>query len=132
METPNGGVTKYTYNADNDRLEKVTSHDSASGSAPEGLYINRKNLNILVRVILMKNKQHEYILKAFLESTIPAIIRKRSPELMAIDSIIGGYCARLVKRARFIEIPSNNIISKAEKAAFSELINQQEWKKMSW
>ena len=33
VETPNGGVTKYTYNADNDRLEKVTSHDSASGSA---------------------------------------------------------------------------------------------------
>ena len=33
VETPNGGVTKYTYNANNDRLEKVTSHDSASGSA---------------------------------------------------------------------------------------------------
>lgn len=33
VETPNGGVTKYTYNANNDQLEKVTSHDSASGSA---------------------------------------------------------------------------------------------------
>lgn len=72
----------------------------------------------------MKNKQHEYILKAFLESAIPAIMRKRSPELMAIDSIIGGYCAQLVKRAKSIDIPSNNIISNSEKAVFSELINQ--------
>ena len=30
VETPNGGVTKYTYNANNDRLEKVTSHGSAT------------------------------------------------------------------------------------------------------
>ena len=72
----------------------------------------------------MKNKQHEYILKACLESAIPAIMRKGSPELMAIDSIIGGYCAQLVKRAKSIDIPSNNIISNSEKAVFSELINQ--------
>ena len=38
----------------------------------------------------MKNKQHEYILKAFLESRIPAIMRRNAPELMGIDSIIGG------------------------------------------
>ena len=72
----------------------------------------------------MKCKQHKYILKAFLESRIPVVIRRNSPELMVIDSIIGGYCAQLVKREKLIKLPSSEIISKAEKAAFSELINQ--------
>ena len=72
----------------------------------------------------MKNKQHEYILKAFLESNIPTIMRRSSPELMALDSIIGGYCTQLVKRAKFVELQSSEIISKREKATFSELINQ--------
>lgn len=72
----------------------------------------------------MKNKQHEYILKAFLESSVPTAMRRESPKLMVVDSIIGGYCTQLVKRAKAIKIPSSEIISKAEKAAFSELINQ--------
>lgn len=72
----------------------------------------------------MKNKQHEHILKAFLESNIPTVIRRDSPELMVMDSIIGGYCTRLVKGAKAVELPSSEIISKAEKAAFSALINQ--------
>lgn len=72
----------------------------------------------------MKNKQHKYILKAFLNSNIPTVIRKSFPELMVIDSVIGGYCSQLIKRAKFIELPSSEIISKTEKAAFSELINQ--------
>ena len=72
----------------------------------------------------MKNKQHKYILKAFLNSSIPTVIRKSSPGLMVIDSVMGGYCSQLIKRAKFIELPSSEIISKTEKAAFSELINQ--------
>lgn len=72
----------------------------------------------------MKNKQHEYILKAFLESSIPTVIRRSFPDLMTIDSIIGGYCTQLVKRAKFIELQTSEIISKTEKATFSELINQ--------
>lgn len=72
----------------------------------------------------MKNKQHKYILKAFLESSIPTVIRRSSPELMAIDSIIGGYCTQLVNRAKSIELQSSEIISKSEKATFSKLINQ--------
>ena len=72
----------------------------------------------------MKNKQHEYILKAFLESGIPTAMRRNSPELMIIDSIIGGYCTQLIKRSKFIVIPSREIISKSQKKAFSELINQ--------
>ena len=72
----------------------------------------------------MKSKQHEYILKAFLNSSIPAVIRRSSPELMVIDSVIGGYCSQLIKRAKLISLKSSEIISKTEKAAFSELINQ--------
>lgn len=72
----------------------------------------------------MKNKQHEYILKAFLETSIPVAMRRSFPELMAVDSIIGGYCTQLLRRAKSIEIPSTEIISKIEKKHFSELINQ--------
>ena len=72
----------------------------------------------------MKNKQHEYILKAFLESSIPTAIRRSYPELMIINSVIGGYCSQLIKRAKLIELPSSEIISKTEKATFSELINR--------
>ena len=71
----------------------------------------------------MENKQHEYILKAFLESSIPKVIRRSCPELIVIDSIMGGYCMQLVKKANFIEIPSGEIISKTEKNTFAELIN---------
>lgn len=71
----------------------------------------------------MKNKQHEYILKAFLESNIPTALRRNFPDLMAIDSIIAGYCTQLIKRAKLIDIPAGEIISKNEKNIFSELIN---------
>lgn len=66
----------------------------------------------------MKNKQHKYILKAFLESRIPAKIRLNAPELMAIDSIIGGCCTQLLKQSKFIEFPADIIISKDDKKVF--------------
>ena len=69
----------------------------------------------------MENKQHEYILKAFLKSSIPTAMRSGFPELIAIDSIMGGYCTQLMKRAKFIELQSSEIISKTEKVAFSKL-----------
>ncbi len=72
----------------------------------------------------MKNKQHEYILKAFIKSNIPAKMRRSAPELMAIDSVLGGYCTQLIKHAKFIEIPSGIIIPETVKAAFAELINR--------
>ena len=72
----------------------------------------------------MKSKQHKYILKAFLYSSIPAVIRRNSPELMVVDSVLGGYCSQLIKREKCLKLPSSEIISKTEKAAFSELINQ--------
>ena len=51
-------------------------------------------------------------------------MRSGFPELIAIDSIMGGYCTQLMKRAKFIELQSSEIISKTEKVAFSKLINQ--------
>ena len=63
----------------------------------------------------MKNKQHEYILKAFIKSSIPTAIRRTSPELMVTDSVIGGYCSQLIKRIKLIELPPNGIISGIEK-----------------
>ena len=86
--------------------------------------LGRFSVFSLEEVNFMKNKQHEYILKAFLESKIPAIMRRNAPELMSIDSIIGGYCTQLIKRVKFIEIPSGEIISNAQKNTFSELIDR--------
>ena len=71
----------------------------------------------------MKNKQHKYILKAFLQSSIPTIIRRNSPDLIAMDSVIGGYCTKFLKQAKFV-LHSSKIISKTQKNTFSELINQ--------
>ena len=48
----------------------------------------------------MKSKQHEYILKAFLNSSIPAVIRRNSPELMVIDSVIGGILLSIDKASK--------------------------------
>lgn len=71
----------------------------------------------------MNNKQHEFILKAFLESYIPKAIRLNAPDLICVDSAIGGYCTQLIKLSKCINISSNEIISKYNKYAFSELIN---------
>ena len=44
--------------------------------------------------------------------------------LFIFHSIIGGYCAQLINRAKFIDLQSGELISKTEKAVFSKLINQ--------
>ena len=51
-------------------------------------------------------------------------IRRNSPELIAIDSVVGGYCSQLIHRANSLNSHTSEIISKTEKAVFSELINQ--------
>lgn len=72
----------------------------------------------------MKNKQHEYILKAFIESHIPTVVRRNSPKLVFLDSVLGGYCKQLMNREKSIELQTREIISKTEKVVFSDLINQ--------
>ena len=53
----------------------------------------------------MKSKQHEYILKAFLNSSIPAVIRRSSPEFMVIDSVIGGILLSIDKASKTHQFP---------------------------
>lgn len=48
----------------------------------------------------MKNKQHEYIFKAFLSSKIPAAVHEHAPNLIAVDSAIGGYCTQLLRHEK--------------------------------
>ena len=71
----------------------------------------------------MNNKQHEHILKAFLASKIPAAVYEHAPELVAVDSVIGGYCTRLLRRNKALKCPPEGLISKEERKAFAELIN---------
>ena len=72
----------------------------------------------------MKNKQHEHILKAFLASKIPAAVSEHAPELVAVDSVIGGSCTRLLGRNKALECSPEGLITKEERAAFAELINR--------
>ena len=72
----------------------------------------------------MKNKQHEYILKAFLETNIPIAIRRNSSNLILLDSVIGGYCTQLINNIKHIDVESDLIISKEEKKCISALINE--------
>ena len=71
----------------------------------------------------MKNKQHEYLLKAFMNSAIPIEIKNNAPELIIIDSIIGGYCAQILKGSLKIKIVDESIISKETKKRISNLID---------
>lgn len=71
----------------------------------------------------MKEKQHKLIIKAFLASKIPQVIRQRAPELIAVDSMIGGYCNQLLKGNGQIKWIPNQMITKDEIAIFSKLIN---------
>lgn len=72
----------------------------------------------------MKNKQHEHILKAFLASKIPAAVYEHAPELVAVDSVIGGYCTRLLRRNKALKCSPESLITKEERAAFAKLINR--------
>jgi len=72
----------------------------------------------------MKNKQHEYILRAFLESKIPESLRSFAPQLMSIDSVIGGYCSQLLKAKDKINILSDEIVTTYVKNSFTQLINE--------
>ena len=50
--------------------------------------------------MMMENKQHMHILKAFEESRIRTAICKHAPELIIIDSILGGILYTIDKRRK--------------------------------
>ncbi|HHW46457.1 MAG TPA: hypothetical protein GXX17_06045 [Clostridiales bacterium] len=71
----------------------------------------------------MQNKQHEFILRAFVESKIPCEIKNNAPELIALDTIIGGYCTQIIKKPSTLNILKKPILSAEEKNVFTSLIN---------
>lgn len=70
----------------------------------------------------MRNKQHKHILKAFLNTKVPTIIKQNSPDLVLLDTVIGGYCIQLLKKEK-IDFISNEIITTEEDNIFLKLIN---------
>lgn len=53
----------------------------------------------------MLNKQHEYILKAFLESRIPDAVRMHAPSVLVTDSVLEDCCRRLIRLERRFNVP---------------------------
>lgn len=41
-----------------------------------------------------------------------------------VDSVIGGYCTRLLRRNKALKCSPESLITKEERAAFAELINR--------
>lgn len=41
-----------------------------------------------------------------------------------MDSIIGGYCTRLLRRDKALECPPDGLITKEERVTFADLINR--------
>lgn len=80
---------------------------------------------------LMKNKQHKFILKAFLESKIPIGIRESENvfEFMSIDSVMGGYCTQALQGEKIQNFSKDRLISLKEKEMFAKLINELSGKK---
>ena len=70
----------------------------------------------------MRNKQHKHILKAFLNTKVPTIIKQNSPDLVLLDTVIGGYCTQLLKKEK-IDFISNEIITTEEDNILLKLIN---------
>ena len=70
----------------------------------------------------MRNKQHKHILKAFLNTKVPTIIKQNSPDLVLLDTVIGGYCIQLLKKEK-IDFISNEIITTEEDNILLKLIN---------
>jgi len=73
----------------------------------------------------MKNKQHEFIMKAFVESKIPELLKSDAPELIMVDSILGGYCTQILGNGR-PSLISKKIISNEFKKVVNELLNKSE------
>jgi hypothetical protein len=70
----------------------------------------------------MNNRQYELILRAFLEAKIPEVIKRDQPDLVSIDSALGGYCMRVLRGDKAFNM--QQVITKENKRVISELINQ--------
>ena len=73
----------------------------------------------------MKNKQHEYIIQAFLQSKVPQIFKEYPNDLLILDSILGGYCTQALKREK-VDFITSEIFSKKERELISNLISKSD------
>ena len=67
---------------------------------------------------------NKHIIRAFLEAKIPEVIKQDQPDFISIDSTLGGYCTRVLRGDKAINM--QQVITKEEKRVFSELINQND------
>ena len=74
----------------------------------------------------MRNKQHKFILKAFLEEKIPTGIYESEykPELISMDSVVGGYCTQVLRGRKIQNLSKGGVTSQEDKGLFSKLINE--------
>ena len=71
---------------------------------------------------MMKNKEHKYILKSFLETKTSDYIYSNYPEWRSVEDYIAGYSMQILKKGKFIN-PPKEFISDNEKKYLSDLIN---------
>ena len=62
-------------------------------------------------MIPVLNRYHEYVLRAFLEVQIPNTLKEKAPSLIVTDSVIGSCCEQLIKKDKFLQIPSKSIMT---------------------
>lgn len=53
----------------------------------------------------MRDKHHEYILRAFLAVKIPDTIRRNAAAILVTDSLISDFCNRLLLNERRFHMP---------------------------
>lgn len=70
----------------------------------------------------MKNKQHEYILKAYTNSRFPRMVYEELPNMMLVFEEIDSYAIDILKNKR-VKKPAYDILSKEAKVVISEYIN---------
>ena len=74
----------------------------------------------------MKNKQHEYLLRAFCKSCIPESVKINLPAFVEIDSVLGGWCTQVLHGNHKLHI--HKVLTKEDKSHFAYLINHSEQK----
>ena len=74
-------------------------------------------------MIPVLNRYHEYVLRAFLEVQIPNTLKEKAPSLIVTDSVIGSCCEQLIKKDKFLKIPSKSIMTTEDRECLMRLID---------
>lgn len=74
-------------------------------------------------MIPVLNRYHEYVLRAFLEVQIPNTIKEKAPSLIVTDSVMESCCEQLIKKEKFLKIPSKSIMTTDDRECLMRLID---------